>query len=75
MSGDPYLGVTAGVGLLLATNGVIPGLGLSYYMGSPGRSVVKNPPASAGDTRDTGSIHGSEGAPGVGSSNHSGILA
>ena len=75
MSGDPYLGVTVGVGLLLATNGVIPGLGLSYYMGSPGRSVVKNLPASAGDMRDTGSIHGSEGAPGVGSSNHSGILA
>ena len=29
-------------------------------------SVVKNPPANAGDTRDSGSIPGSERSPGVG---------
>ena len=28
--------------------------------------VIKNPPANAGDTRDTGSIPGSERSPGVG---------
>ena len=34
--------------------------------------VVKNPPAKAGNT---GSIPGSGGSPGVGSGNHSSILA
>ena len=29
------------------------------YVGFPGGSVVKNPPASAGATRDSGSIPGS----------------
>ena len=29
-------------------------------MGFPGGAVVKNPPASAGDTRDVGSIPGQE---------------
>ena len=33
---------------------------------SSGGTEVKNAPASAGDTRDTGSIPGSEGSPGVG---------
>ena len=31
----------------------------SSLMGSPGDSVVKNPPASAGDARDPSSIPGS----------------
>ena len=32
--------------------------------GFPGGSVVKNPPASAGDTRDAGSVPGSRRSPG-----------
>jgi len=39
------------------------------YMGFPGVSVVKNSPASAGDTRDGGSILVSERSPGVGNTN------
>ena len=35
----------------------------------PGGSVVKNPPANAGDTRDVGSIPGSGKSPGRGNSN------
>ena len=35
-------------------------------MNLPGGSVVKNPPASAGDARDTNSIRGSERSPGEG---------
>ena len=35
-------------------------------MGFPGDTVVKNPPANAGDARDTGSIPGSGRSPGVG---------
>ena len=31
----------------------------------PGGAVVKHPPASAGDARDVGSIHGSGRSPGV----------
>ena len=38
-------------------------------MGFPGGTVVKNPPANAGDTRDTGSIPGSGKSPGVGNVN------
>ena len=38
-------------------------------MGFPGGSVVKNPPANAGDARDAGSIPGSERSPGVGNGN------
>ena len=34
-----------------------------------GGTVVKNPPASAGDTRDVGSISGSGRSPGVGNGN------
>ena len=37
--------------------------------GFPGGSVVKNPPASAGDTRDTGSIPGLGRSPGEGNGN------
>ena len=38
-------------------------------MGFPGGSVVKNPPANAGDTRDTDSIPGLRRSPGRGNSN------
>ena len=38
-------------------------------MGSPGSTVVKNLPANAGDTRDSGLISGSERSPGVGNGN------
>ena len=37
-----------------------------YFQGFPGGTVVKNPPANAGDPRDTGSIPGSGRSPGVG---------
>ena len=37
--------------------------------GSHGALVAKNPPASAGDTRDTGSVSGSGRSPGVGNGN------
>ena len=33
---------------------------LNSTMGFPGDSMIKNPPGNAGDTRDTGSIPGSE---------------
>ena len=36
---------------------------------APGGSVVKNPPANAGDTGDMGSIPGSGRSPGVGNGN------
>ena len=35
----------------------------------PGGSVVKNPPGSAGDARDAGSIPGSRRSPGGGNGN------
>ena len=38
-------------------------------MGFPGGSVVKNPSANAGDTRDAGSISGSGRSPGGGHGN------
>ena len=38
-------------------------------MDFPGGTVVKNPPASTGDTRDAGSIPGSGRSPGVGNGN------
>ena len=38
-------------------------------MGFPGGSFVKNPPANAGDIRDTGSIPGSGRSPGGGHDN------
>ena len=37
--------------------------------GFPGGAVVKNLPASAGDTRDMGSICGSGGSPEIGNGN------
>ena len=37
-------------------------------LSTPGGSVVKNPPASAGDSRDTDSIPGSRTSPGGGNS-------
>ena len=42
--------------------------------GFPGGTVVKNPPAKVGDTRDMGSIPGSGRSPGVGNGNCS-VLA
>ena len=38
-------------------------------MGFPGGTVVKNPPANAGDTGDTGSIPGSGRSSGEGNGN------
>ena len=38
-------------------------------MGFPGNEVGKNPPANAGDTRDSGSIFGSGRSPEAGSGN------
>ena len=38
-------------------------------MGFPGDTVVKNPPANAGDARDTGSIPGLGRYPGEGNGN------
>ena len=43
--------------------------GLDPQVGFPGGTVVKNPPADAGDTGDLGSV------PGVGDGTHSRILA
>ena len=42
---------------------------LLYKMGFPGDSVVKNPPANAGDIRDAGSIPGSGRSPVEGKGN------
>ena len=45
---------------------------MEYYSaikGFPGGSVVKNPPANAGDVRDVGLIPGSERSPGEGNDN------
>ena len=44
-------------------------------MGFPGVSVVKNPPANAGNIRDTGSIPGSGGSLEEEIATHSSILA
>ena len=44
-------------------------------MGFPGGAVVKNPPASAGDARDTGSFLGQEDPLEKGMAAHSSILA
>ena len=43
----------------------------SLYGDFPGGTAVKNPPAKAGDTRDTGSFPGPERSPGVGNGNPS----
>ena len=37
--------------------------------GFPGAAVIKNPPANAGDARDSSSISGSRISPGVGNGN------
>ena len=42
---------------------------LFRLLGFPGGTGVRNPHASAGDTRDAGSIPGSERTPGVGIGN------
>ena len=39
------------------------------FGGFPHGSMIKNPPANAGDARDTGSIPGSGRSPGEGNSN------
>ena len=49
--------------------------GLDPQVGFPGGTVVKNPPADAGDTGDLGSVPGSGRSPGVGDGTHSRILA
>ena len=46
-----------------------------YLGGFPGGSVVKNPPAKAGDERDESSIPGLGRSPGGGMATHSSILA
>ena len=45
----------------------------NHSVGFPGGVVVKNPPATAGETGKVGSIPGSERSPGVGTT-HTGIL-
>ena len=40
-----------------------------FNQGFTGGTVVKNPPANAGDTTDAGSIPGTERFPGVGNGN------
>ena len=47
---------------------------LCYYMGFPGGSAVKNLPKNAGDTRDSGSIPGSERSQEKEMATHSSIL-
>ena len=41
----------------------------TLLLGFPGGSVVKNPPANAGDTRDSGLIPEPGRSPGVGNGN------
>ena len=41
----------------------------------PGGTVVKNPPANSGDTRDASLVPGSGRSPGEGNGNHSSIVA
>ena len=49
--------------------------GSGYMSGFPSGSVVKNPPANAGDVRDVGSIPGSENPLKEGMATHSSTLA
>ena len=44
-------------------------LNLTLHRAFPGGASGKNPQTSAGDVRDTGSIHGSERSPGGGNGN------
>ena len=39
------------------------------YKGFPGGPMVKNPPANAGEAKDSGSIPGLERSPGIGNGN------
>ena len=55
--------------------GTIPGFGKDHSWASQVALVVENPPVSAGDIRDAGSILGSERSPGGGMTTHSSILA
>ena len=48
---------------------------VTYTWGFPGGSVIKNPPANAGDVRDTSSIPGSARFQGGGMAAHPSILA
>ena len=48
---------------------------VTYTWGFPGGSVIKNPPANAGDVRDTSSIPGSARFQGGGMAAHTSILA
>ena len=48
---------------------------LTLPQGFPGGTVVKNPPASAGDVRDTGSVPESERSRGEGNGNPLSVLA
>ena len=50
------------------------GLGLLYHLGIPDVTVVKNPPANTGNTKDMSSIPGWERSPGGGYALHSSIL-
>ena len=49
--------------------------GPTQQRGFPGDSVIKNPPANAGDTRDMGLNSGPGRSPGAGMAIHSSILA
>ena len=66
---DSFLGSTAGPCWLSILSVVC------VFGGFPGDSVVKNPPANAGDARDLGSIPGSKRFPGEENDNHPSILA
>ena len=57
----PFLLCSLGSGQHRARSGVVGGF--------PGGTIVKNPPANVGDTRDAGSIPGSGRSPGVGNGN------
>ena len=55
---------------LWETGKIIAGIDLrARSQGFPGVTVVKNPPANAGDARDVGSTPGSGRSPGVGNGN------
>ena len=60
---------------LLIDGGIITNLCPKFDIpGFPGGSVVKNPPANAGDTGRAGLIPGSGRSPGEGNGSHSSIL-
>ena len=55
--------------MCIHTHGSLFTAATGMYMGFPGGSVVKNPPANAGDEEDVGSIPGSGRCPGGGNGN------